>query len=165
MKFALQMPARRVRGAGSSAARRGGRSVARRRGRWRRGCPSRPRADAGARGTQAASSSYEILAPPPPRAARERRPGDQPAGARTRGGGLAAACFLPRCLLCLVKTPYFLNCVWGPGFLSKSLGFTIPFPPSGRSTSPAQPRKCIYGKGRRGSWLLIIIIMILKQST
>lgn len=47
---------------------------------------------------------------------------------------MAAASFLPSYLLYLIKTRCFVNCVFGPGFLSKSLGFTILLPPSGRST-------------------------------
>lgn len=155
VKRALQTPASRVRGAAPSPRGAGLLGFRERPGKGRRP-PQGALGSRGARlcGVRTPGSMASRLAPLPTkssrclsRAARERRTGDQPAPARTRGGGLAAACFLPSYLLCLVKTRCFLNCVFGPGFLSKSLGFTILFPPSGRSTPPPNLRSVYKGRG------------------
>lgn len=92
--------------------------------------------DARVRGTEAAScpaksSGRLSSAAPDPRTA---DPLLQRAGAV---GVWRPRVFCPVTFAILVKTRCFVNCVFGPGFLSKSLGFTILFPPSGRSTTPA----------------------------
>lgn len=95
------------------------------------------------RDSKAASSSCEILAPPQRRGCKEARsrPARSCEHARRGLGGRAFSAQL-RSLPC--KTRRFVNCVFRPRFLSKSLGFTILLQPSGRSTAPPpQLQKCI----------------------
>lgn len=95
------------------------------------------------RRSKAASSSCEILARPQRRGGKEARsrPARSCEYARRGLGGRAFSAQLPS-LPC--KTRRFVNCVFRPRFLSKSLGFTILLQPSGRSTAPPpQLQKCI----------------------
>lgn len=119
------------------------------------GSAGAPAGGARARGSvvprPAASSSYEILALPPPRAARERRTGGRPAPARARGGGLAAACFLPSCLLYLVKNAPLSKLRLGSRISSQIVRFYSPVPTLWSfHTPPAQPHKCIWEGGGAG---------------
>lgn len=85
----------------------------------------------------------------PSGSAGKRRAPDQPARASTRRGASAAERFLllPS-LPC--KTRRFVNCIFGPGFLSKSLDFTILLPPSGRSPPSPTSEVDVREKRERG---------------
>lgn len=173
VKYALQTRWRRGReaarrGASSASATRRGRGAARLRGRRAAGVPV-----PAARGRRGPEPRGSLLFLRNPRAAPAARPERGALGAsrsdehaRQGFGGRAFSAQLPS-LPC--KTRRFVNCVFGPGFLNKSLGFTILLPPSGRSTlprSPTRPTSEVYireGGDGQGGWLLIIMIMILNS--